>query len=189
MKYQYKIIVGNKRNKAEFILKKEMNEATLGTISGCDFRLSREVYDMDFQIRFIYDNDKWNLQCSNDDLYAIKNNNKVLTAELSSGDGIEIYKVLSDEFFLGVKFVVDINKIEVSKETTTIKENSDKKDKTVKKSTKVKDKTKKVKKDKKPKKDKKDKKKDPIKNAGNPIMVLIIAACVVLGLTALRKQK
>ena len=65
----------------------------------------------------------------------------------------------------------------------------DKKDKTVKKSTKVKEETKKAKKDKKPKKDKKDKKKDPIKNAGNPIMVLIIAACVVLGLTALRKQK
>ena len=109
MKYQYKIIVGDKRNKTEFILKKEMNEATLGTISGCDFRLPREVYDMDFQIRFIYDNDKWNLQCSNDDLYAIKNNNKVLTAELSSGDGIEIYKVLNDEFFLGIKFVVDID--------------------------------------------------------------------------------
>ena len=80
-------------------------------------------------------------------------------------------------------------KIEVSKEATTVKENTDKKDKTVKKSTKVKDKTKKVKKDKKPKNDKKDKKKDPIKNAGNPIMVLIIAACVVLGLTALKKQK
>jgi len=109
MKYQYKIIVGNKRNKAEFILKKEMNEATLGTISGCDFRLPREVYDMDFQIRFIYDNDKWNLQCSNDDLYAIKNNNKVLTAELTSSDSVEIYKVLNDEFFLGIKFVVDID--------------------------------------------------------------------------------
>lgn len=107
MKNRYKIILSNRKIYKEIEMPMEVPKLTIGTEVNCDIRLRKELFFEKFEILFKYEDDEWQMFCS-DNIYVTTDNiAKLLMKKLAHGDELFLKYHSSDGDILKISFMID----------------------------------------------------------------------------------
>lgn len=107
MKNRYKIILSNRKVYKEIEMPMEIPKLIIGTGVNCDIRLRKELFFEKFELLFKYEDNEWQLFCSDNVYVTTDNVAKLLTKKLLHGDELLLKYHSSDGDILKLSFMID----------------------------------------------------------------------------------
>ena len=109
MSNRYKLILSNKTIYREIDLSDAQKTVRIGTTTGCDVRLSSNLFFSNLELTLTLQNDIWTLACSDDIYISVDNVRKLMFKQLAHGDHLQIKYRSSDNDVFVVDFAVDFD--------------------------------------------------------------------------------
>ena len=104
---QYKLTLSNQTLYREVNLTDDMDSVTIGTATGCDVRLRKELFFDTFELQLTRRGDKWEIICSESVYISADQVRRLMVWELSHGDHMQLLYRSTDNELLTIDFEID----------------------------------------------------------------------------------